>query len=64
VAGLIGTPAEVIAIDGKTSRRSYQKKGGKAPIHTVSAFAARQRLMLGQVQAAGHAGDRSGDRDD
>src|SRR5271165_4057760 len=27
VAALTKTPAEVIAIDGKTSRRSYQKKG-------------------------------------
>jgi predicted transposase YbfD/YdcC len=52
VAWLTGTPAEVIAIDGKTSRRSYQKKGGKAPIHMVSAFAARQRLVLGQVKVA------------
>src|SRR3954463_3365399 len=42
VAALTGTPAEVIAIDGKTSRRSYQKRGAKAPIHMVSAFAARQ----------------------
>ena len=42
----------MIAIDGKTSRRSYQKKGGKAPIHMVSAFAARQRLVLGQVKVA------------
>lgn len=41
---------EVVAIDGKTSRRSYQKKGLKAPIHMVSAFAARQRLVLGQVK--------------
>ena len=50
VASLTGTPAEVIAIDGKTLRRSYQKSGGKAPIHMVSAFAARQRLVLGQVK--------------
>ena len=42
----------MIAIDGKTSRRSYQKKGAKAPIHMVSAFAARQRLVLGQVKVA------------
>src|ERR1700724_3386650 len=47
VAALTGAPAGVIAIDGKTSRRSYQTKGGKAPIHMVSAFAARQRLVLG-----------------
>jgi predicted transposase YbfD/YdcC len=52
VASLTGASAEVIAIDGKTSRRSYQEKGGKAPIHMVSAFAARQRLVLGQVKVA------------
>jgi predicted transposase YbfD/YdcC len=52
VAASTGTPAEVIAIDGKTLRRSYQKNGAKAPIHMVSAFAARQRLVLGQVKVA------------
>ena len=50
VAALTKTPAEVVAIDGKTLRRSYQKKGSKEPIHMVSAFAARQRLVLGQVK--------------
>lgn len=43
VASLTGTSTEVIAIDGKTSRRSYQRKGGKEAIHMVSAFAARRR---------------------
>jgi predicted transposase YbfD/YdcC len=52
VASLTGAAAEVIAIDGKTVRRSFQKKGAKAPIHMVSAFAARQRLVLGQVKVA------------
>jgi len=52
VASLSGVPAGVIAIDGKTVRRSGQKRGGKAPIHMVSAFAARQRLVLGQVKVA------------
>ena len=51
VASLTGTAAEVIAIDGKTSRRSGQK-GGKEAIHMVSAFAARQRLVLGQIKVA------------
>lgn len=51
VATLTGAPADVIAIDGKTSRRSG-KKGGLNPIHMVSAFAARQRLVLGQVKVA------------
>jgi predicted transposase YbfD/YdcC len=50
VAALTNTPAEVIAVDGKTSRRSYQKKGSKEAIHIVSAFAARQRIVLGQVK--------------
>ena len=52
VASLTGVPEDVIAIDGKTSRRSYQKKGSQNPIHMVSAFAARQRLVLGQVKVA------------
>jgi predicted transposase YbfD/YdcC len=52
VAALTGAPGDVIAIDGKTVRRSYQKKGAKEPIHMVSAFAARQRLVLGQVKVA------------
>nr|WP_294528061.1 ISAs1 family transposase [uncultured Rhodopila sp.] len=50
VAALTGVPAGVIAIDGKTVRRS--KSTGKAAIHMVSAFAARQRLVLGQVKVA------------
>ena len=47
---LTGIPADVIAIDGKTSRRA--KKGGVNLTHIVSAFAARQRLVLGQVKVA------------
>src|SRR5712692_11397228 len=52
VAKLIGVSADVIAIDGKTVRRSFHKRRGKAAIHMVSAFAARQRLVLGQVKVA------------
>jgi predicted transposase YbfD/YdcC len=51
VAALTGVPPDLIAVDGKCVRRSYQKKG-KSPIHMVSAFAARQRLVLGQVKVA------------
>jgi len=50
VAAITGTPRGVIAIDGKTVRRSGSKTTAKAPIHMVSAFAARQRLVLGQVK--------------
>ena len=52
VAAATGVPAGVIAIDGKTVRRSGHKKRGKAAIHMVSAFAAAQRLVLGQVKVA------------
>jgi len=52
VASVTGIPEGVIAIDGKTMRRSGQKSRGKSPIHMVSAFAARQRLVLGQVKVA------------
>jgi hypothetical protein len=47
-----GFPRGVIAIDGKTVRRSGHKQGARAAIHMVSAFAARQRLVLGQVKVA------------
>jgi len=52
VAALTGAPREVIAIDGKTLRRSGAKKDAQAAVHMVSAFAAHQRLVLGQVRVA------------
>jgi len=55
VAALIGVAEGVIAIDGKTVRRS--KGAGQAAIHMVSAFAARQRLVLGQVKVADKANE-------
>ena len=39
---------ELIAIDGKTSRRSHNRRAGTAPLHLVSAFATTGRLVLGQ----------------
>jgi predicted transposase YbfD/YdcC len=51
VAALTGVPVGVVAIDGKTVRRSGGK-AGKGAIHMVSAFAASQRLVLGQVKVA------------
>jgi len=52
VAALIGTPEGVVAIDGKTARRSGRRAKGQDPIHVVSAFATRQRLVMGQVKVA------------
>jgi len=55
VAALVGVPEGVVAIDGKTVRRS--KGAAKDAIHMVSAFAARQRLVLGQVKVADKANE-------
>ena len=42
-------PGAVVAIDGKTARRSYDTRAGKGALHLVSAWAAANTLTLGQV---------------
>lgn len=44
------TQGEIIAIDGKTLRHSYDKNSDNSPIHMVSAWATKNRLTLGQVK--------------
>jgi predicted transposase YbfD/YdcC len=39
---------DLVAIDGKTSRRSHDRKSGQKALHLVSAFATSSRLVLGQ----------------
>jgi len=46
------TRGQVIAIDGKTLRRSHDKSLGKSAIHMVSAWASENRLVLGQTKVA------------
>ncbi len=41
-------PLDMIAIDGKTVRRSHDRAKGRAALHLVSAFAANGHLVLGQ----------------
>ena len=41
---------EIISIDGKTLRRSYDNLSNKAAIHMVSAWASECRLVLGQLK--------------
>jgi predicted transposase YbfD/YdcC len=48
VEGLRDDIPDIVAIDGKTSRRTHNRSAGRAPLHMVSAWAARQRLVLGQ----------------
>jgi len=52
VASLTKLGPDIVAIDGKTLRRSYQEGGAKAPIHMISAWSSRQRLVLGQTKVA------------
>jgi predicted transposase YbfD/YdcC len=44
------TQGQVIAIDGKTLRRSHDRANGKSAIHMVSAWASANHLVLGQVK--------------
>jgi predicted transposase YbfD/YdcC len=47
---VVGAPGEqVVAIDGKTLRRSHDRRGGKGALHLVSAWATANGLVIGQV---------------
>jgi predicted transposase YbfD/YdcC len=48
---------DLVAIDGKTSRRSHDRSADKAPLHLVSAFATTSRLVLGQEAVADKANE-------
>ena len=47
------TAGEIIAFDGKQSRNSGDEKNGQGVINTVSAWAASNRLVLGQKKVEG-----------
>jgi len=42
--------AEVVALDGKTVRRSFDSAKSQSAIHLVSAWASTNRLVLGQIK--------------
>jgi predicted transposase YbfD/YdcC len=46
------TAGQVIAVDGKNLRRSYDQEAGKAAIYMVSAWATQNQLVLGQTKVA------------
>jgi predicted transposase YbfD/YdcC len=52
VACLRDADPDIVAIDGKTSRRTHNRSKGQNPLHLVSAWASRQRLVLGQQACA------------
>jgi len=50
---------ELVAIDGKTSRRSHDRAQGRGPLHLVSAFATTSGLVLGQEAVEGKTNELS-----
>lgn len=52
VEALRADDPDIVAIDGKTSRRTHARGTGRHPLPLVSAWASRQRLVLGQQAVA------------
>jgi predicted transposase YbfD/YdcC len=50
VAALAERVEGVVALDGKTARRSLDRRGGRGPLHLISAWACEARLVLGQLR--------------
>ncbi len=46
------TAGEVVALDGKTIRRSHDHTQGKEALHRVNAWASRNELVIGQLSVA------------
>jgi len=45
--GLSGALQGVVAVDGKTLRRSFDRTGNKGALHMISAWSSAQKLVLG-----------------
>ena len=41
---------QIVAIDGKTLRRSHDDRSGRSNFHLVNAWASANRVVLGQVK--------------
>ncbi len=58
VQGLVTlTDGAVVAIDGKTLRRSHDRTQDRAPLHLVSAWASANHVVLGQVATDDHSNE-------
>lgn len=49
--------SEIIPIDGKSLRGSYDREKGLKNLHLVTAWASEQRLVLGQVKVEDHSNE-------
>lgn len=45
-------PGQIVSIDGKTLRRSYDRRDNKAALHMISAWASENQLVLGQLKTS------------
>ena len=52
-----GDAPRQVAIDGKTVRRSFDRKHGRSPLHLVSAYATERGLVLAQRAAEARGGE-------
>lgn len=52
LADFAAAQAKVVALDGKSVRRSFDRAATASPLHLVSAWAAEERLVLGQMKVA------------
>jgi predicted transposase YbfD/YdcC len=59
VAALAERVQGVVAVDGKTMRRSFDRQSGQGPLHMISAFACDTRLALGQRKVDGKSNEIS-----
>lgn len=48
---------KLVALDGKTLRRSHDQASGQSALHLVSAWATENHLVLGQQKVAGHSNE-------
>src|SRR5215208_6859549 len=51
------TKGQVVGIDGKKSRRSFDLQAGKSAINMVSAWASENQIVLGQVKVSEHSNE-------
>ena len=59
VSSFSSVEREIIAIDGKTLRRSFDSAKGRKPLHLLSAFSTRQGVVIGQRQVDGKSNEIS-----
>ena len=56
-SALAGVIVGVVAVDGKTLRRSFDKANAKAALHMISAWAADNRVVFGQLAVDGQSNE-------